>query len=67
MLRFYYQCGAAEQQIKEGKHALRWTGLSCRKIRDDEVRLHALAYNLASFLHCIDLPEAIADTSLTSL
>jgi hypothetical protein len=31
------------------------------------LQLHALAYNLASFLRCIDLPEAIADLSLTSL
>ncbi len=34
-----------------------------------EVRLHlhALAYNLATFLRCIELPEAMADWSLTSL
>lgn len=30
-------------------------------------QLHALAYNLATFLHCIELPEAMADWSLTSL
>jgi hypothetical protein len=43
--------------------------LSCRKFRDNEVRLqlHALAYNLATFLRCIELPEAMADWSLTSL
>jgi len=35
--------------------------------RDNEVRLHALAYNLATFLRCIVLPEAMADWSLTSL
>ena len=29
--------------------------------------LHALAYNLAIFLRCIQLPEAMADWSLTSL
>ena len=36
---------------------------------DNEVRLqlHALAYNLATFLRCIELPEAMADWSLTSL
>ena len=63
------QRGAAEQHIKEGKHAFRWTRLSCRKFRDNEVRLqlHALAYNLATFLRCIELPEAMADRSLTSL
>ena len=43
--------------------------LSCRKFRDNEVRprLHALAYNLATFKRCIELPEALADWSLTSL
>ncbi len=69
VVRFYNQRGTAEQHIKEGKHAFRWTRLSCRKFRDNEVRLqlHALAYNLATFLRCIELPEAMADWSLTSL
>ncbi|EFD4947787.1 IS1380 family transposase [Escherichia coli] len=69
VVRFYNQRGTAEQHIKEGKYAFRWTRLSCRKFRDNEVRLqlHALAYNLATFLHCIELPEAMADWSLTSL
>ena len=31
------------------------------------LQLHALAYNLATFLRCIELPEARADWSLTSL
>ena len=31
------------------------------------MQLHALAHNLATFLRCIDLPEAMADWSLTSL
>ena len=67
--RFYNRRGTAEQHIKEGKYAFRWTRLSCRKFRDNEVRLqlHALAYNLATFLRCIELPEAMADWSLTSL
>lgn len=69
VVRFYNQRGTAEQHIKEGKHAFHWTRLSCEKFRDNEVRLqlHALAYNLATFLRCIDLPEAMADWSLTSL
>lgn len=69
VVRFYNQRGTADQHIKEGKYAFRWTRLSCRKFRDNEVRLqlHALAYNLATFLRCIDLPEAMADWSLTSL
>ena len=69
VVRFYNQRGTAEQHIKEGKYAFRWTRLSCKRFRDNEVRLqlHALAYNLATFLRCIDLPEAMADWSLTSL
>ena len=57
-------------------HLVGFQGLeiSLRKTRhtligDNEVRLqlHALAYNLATFLRCIDLPEAMANWSLTSL
>ena len=35
-----------KQHIKEGKNAIRWTRLSCRKFRNNEVRLqlHALAW-----------------------
>ena len=41
----------AEQWIKEGKNALNWTRLSCRRFKDNQVRLQlfALAYNLANF------------------
>jgi hypothetical protein len=69
VVRFYNQRGTAEQHIKEGKYAFRWTRLSCKRFRDNEVRLqlHALAYNLATFLRSIELPEAMADWSLTSL
>ncbi len=69
VVRFYNQRGTAEQHIKEGKYAFNWTRLSCRRFRDNEVRLHlhALAYNLATFLRCIELPEEMADWSLTSL
>ncbi len=63
--RFYNQRGPAEQHIKEGKYALRWTRLSCKRFRDNE--LHALASNLATFLRCLELPEEMADWSLTSL
>ena len=64
VVHFYNQRGTAEQHIKEGKYAFRWTRLSCRKFRDNEVRLqlHALAYNLATFLRCIELPEAMSGT-----
>jgi len=66
---FYNQRGTAEQHIKEGKIALKWTRLSCRTMVQNEVRLqlHALAYNLGMFLSCADLPDEVATWSLTSL
>ena len=50
--RFYNGRGTAEQWIKEGNNALKWTRLSCRRFRDNQARLQlfALAYNLANFL-----------------
>jgi hypothetical protein len=52
VVAFYNQRGTAEQWIKEGKNAVRWTRLSCRRFRHNAVRLqlHALAYNLGNFL-----------------
>ncbi len=35
---FYNQRGKAEQYIKEGKNAINWTRLSCRKFRYNAVR-----------------------------
>ena len=48
VVRFYNQRGTAEQWIKEGKHAVNWTRLSCHDFDDNQVRLQlfALAYNL---------------------
>ncbi len=69
VFEFYNRRGTAEQYIKEGKYALKWTRLSCKTFRANEVRLqlHALAYNLANFLRTLVLPTSIADWSLTSL
>jgi hypothetical protein len=66
---FYNQRGTAEQWIKEGKNAIKWTRLSCRSFDANAVRLqlHALAYNLGNFLRTLATPEAIRDWSLTSL
>ena len=66
---FYNQRGTAEQYIKEGKMALKWTRLSCRTMAQNEVRLqlHALAYNLGMFLQTAELPDEVATWSLTSL
>ncbi len=69
VVAFYNQRGKAEQYIKEGKNAIKWTRLSCRKFRNNEVRLqlHALAYNLANFMRTLALPEEVAHWSLTTL
>ena len=42
--------GTAEQWIKEGKYAVKWTRLSCQDVKNNQMRLQlfALAYNLAS-------------------
>jgi DDE family transposase len=39
MVAFYNQSGTAEQWIKEGKAAIRWTRLSCRSFAANAVRL----------------------------
>ena len=69
VLAFYNDRGTAEQHIKEGKYALKWTRLSCMRLKANAVRLqlHALAYNLANFLRTLATPEAIEAWSLTSL
>jgi hypothetical protein len=69
VLAFYHDRGTAEQHIKEGKDALKWTRLSCMRLKANAVRLqlHALAYNLANFLRTLATPELIERWSLTSL
>jgi hypothetical protein len=69
VVAFYNQRGTAEQWIKEGKGAIRWTRLSCRSFAANAVRLqlHALAYNVGNFLRTLATPEPIKDWSLTSL
>ena len=50
VVAFYNGRGTADQWIKEGKNAVKWTRLSCTTFRANAVQLHALAYNLANFL-----------------
>lgn len=66
---FYNQRGTAEQWIKEGKNAVNWTRLSCRRFAANAVRLqlHALAYNLANFLRTLALPPEVSQWSMTTL
>ncbi len=69
VVTFYNQRGKAEQYIKEGKYAIKWTRLSCREFRNNEVRLqlHALAYNLGNFMRTLALPKEVEHWSLTTL
>ena len=69
VVAFYNQRGTAEQWIKEGKGAIKWTRLSCRAFAANAVRLqlHILAYNLGNFMRTLALPKAAEPWSLTSL
>jgi len=66
---FYNQRGTAEQWIKEGKYAVRWTRLSCHSFAANQVRLqlHVLAYNLGNFLRRLALPASVKHWTLTTL
>jgi hypothetical protein len=66
---FYNLRGTAEQWIKEGKNALKWTKLSCHDFVDNEVRLmlFVLAYNLGNYLRQAVLPPSVSHWTLTTL
>jgi hypothetical protein len=69
VVKFYNKRGTAEQWIKEGKYALKWTRLSCHDFIDNQVRLQlfALAYNVGNFLRRLALPKSIKDWSLRTM
>ena len=69
IVRFYNGRGKAEQYIKAGKNALKWTKLSSRRFKNNQVRLQlfALAYNLGNFLRQMALPRSVRHWSLTTL
>jgi hypothetical protein len=69
VIKFYNKRGTAEQYIKEGKNAVKWTKLSCEKFVANEVRLQlfGMAYNLGNFLRTLVLPKKIAHWTLTTL
>ena len=69
VVKFYNGRGTAEQWIKEGKNAVKWTKLSCRTFKDNQARLQlfALAYNLGNFLRRLALPKPVRHWSLTTL
>ena len=59
IVKFYNKRGTAEQWIKEGKYALKWTRLSCHDFDDNQVRLQlfALAYNIGNFLEVFSITQ----------
>ena len=69
VVKFYNGRGTAEQWIKEGKNALKWTRLSCRRFKDNQARLQlfALAYNAANLLRQLVLPRPVRTWTLTTL
>ena len=69
VVAFYNQRGTAEQWIKEGKGAIKWTRLSCRTFAANAVRLqlHALAYNLGNSMRRLAMPKTAEPWSLTGL
>ena len=69
VVKFYNGRGTAEQWIKEGMNAVKWTRLSCHDFVDNQVRLQlfALAYNLGNFLRRLALPRSVKHWSLTTL
>ena len=69
VVRFYNGRGTAEQWIKEGKYALNWTRLSCRRFVANRVRrsLFILAYNLWNFFRRLCLPKAVRHWSQRSV
>ena len=69
VVKFYNKRGTAEQWIKEGKYASKWTRLSCHDFDDNQVRLQlfAMAYNIGNFLKRLALPKSINDWSLRTM
>jgi hypothetical protein len=69
VVRFYNHRGTAEQWIKEGKNAVKWTKLSCHDFIDNKVRFHlfVLAYNLGNFFRQAVLPKAARHWAMTTL
>jgi len=69
VFHFYNKRGDCERWIKEGKHALSWTRLSCTRFASNRVRLalFVLAYNLGNFMRRFALPSEVSHWSLSSI
>jgi hypothetical protein len=66
---FYNQRGTAEQWIKEGKGAIKWTRLSCRTFAANAVRYSSMLSPTisATSRETLAMPKAIEQWSPTSL
>ncbi len=60
-VHIYIGRGTAEQWIKEGKYALNWIRLLCKRFVSNQVRLglFILAFNLGNFHRRLVLPKKI--------
>jgi len=69
VVHFYNRRGTCEQNIKEGKHALTWTRLSCTRFSSNQVRLalFVLAYNIGNFMRRFALPKEVSHWSLSNI
>src|SRR5205085_10199851 len=69
VIKFYNGRGTTGQWIEGGKNALKGARPSCRRFRDNRVRLRlfALAYNLANILRPLALPRPVRTRTLTTL
>ena len=68
VVAFYNHRGTAEQYIKEGKYAIKWTRLSCSKFRNNGFgSSFTPAYNLGNFMRTLALPKEVEHWSLTTL
>ena len=69
VVRYYNQRGTAEQWIREGKNAVKWTKLSCHDFVDNHARLQlfALASNLGNFIRRLVLPRPMKTWTMTTL
>ncbi len=53
VVRFYNQRGTAEQWIKEGKNAVKWTKLSCHDFVDNQVDCICLLWHTTWATFCV--------------
>jgi hypothetical protein len=69
VILFYNGRCTAEQWIKEARDAPRWMWLSCRRFRDNQIRLQlfTLAYNPGDLLRQLAPPRPVRSWTLTTL